>query len=278
MQIVKGIPRARVLPASAIFSALLLYGITLEAQATLTADGPGDTYELIASVLAPGYTPIEVPDCSHHHFGRHIDEIFDSELNAYVFRFYIHKSDDTDRCRKFDRQRTEIKTYDKSPDSLLGVMGETVRYTWKFKLDAGFQPSYSFTHIHQLKAVGGPEAHVPLFTLTLRKGSPDKMELRYAETTTQVTLSQLALDSLRGRWVEVTETITYGEPGSYEIQIQRVDNGSTLFSYQNNSLRTWKTNADFIRPKWGIYRSLNDAGNLRDEIVRFADFRIKELP
>ena len=54
-----------------------------------------------------------------------------------------------------DRQRMEIKTYDKSPDNLVGVTGETVEYRWKFKLDSGFQPSASFTHLHQLKAVGG---------------------------------------------------------------------------------------------------------------------------
>lgn len=28
----------------------------------------------------------------------------------------------------------------------------------------------------------------------------------------------------------------------------------------------------FIRPKWGIYRSLLDRGRLRDESVRFVDF------
>ena len=30
-------------------------------------------------------------------------------------------------------------------------------------------------------------------------------------------------------------------------------------------------------PKWGIYRSLNDSANLRDEGVLFADFRIREI-
>ena len=53
----------------------------------VTADGPGDTYELISSVLAPGSNPIEVPDCGHGDFGRHIEEVFDEELNTDVFRF-----------------------------------------------------------------------------------------------------------------------------------------------------------------------------------------------
>jgi len=38
----------------------------------------------------------------------------------------------------------------------------------------------------------------------------------------------------------------------------------------------WKTGADFQRTKWGIYRSLNNDQDLRDEIVYFTDFYIEE--
>ena len=53
----------------------------------LEADGEGDTYELINSVLAPNYDVIEAPDCSHEDFGRHIDELFDNDLEKNVFRW-----------------------------------------------------------------------------------------------------------------------------------------------------------------------------------------------
>ena len=149
----------------------------LHAQLIIESDGPGNTYELLTSKLAPNYYPIEVPDCGHNNFGRHIDEIFDNELNKNVFRFFIHTSEDDDRCINFDRQRNEIKSYDKSPDSLLAIQGEIVRYQWKFKLSDGFQSSPNFTHIHQLKAVGGSESSMPLITLTTRKNTPDELEL-----------------------------------------------------------------------------------------------------
>ncbi|MCF6296903.1 MAG: T9SS type A sorting domain-containing protein [Flavobacteriaceae bacterium] len=258
------------------FLSVILCLQNLTAQVILNADGPGNTYELITSVLAPGHNPVEVPDCNHSDFGRHIDEVFDTELNTYVFRFFSHKTPDNDRCINFDRQRVEIKTYDQSPNNLLGVEGETVVYKWKFKLDSDFQPSQNFTHIHQLKAVGGLQSSMPLFTLTLRKGSPDKMELRYAESTNQITLYEVNLSLFKGVWVEVTETITYGESGEYAISISRIDSGIEIFSYQNNDIRNWRTGADFIRPKWGIYRSLNDSDNLRDETVLFANFSIEE--
>ncbi len=246
------------------------------AQVTLDADGEGETYELINSVLAPGRDAVEDPDCSHTSFGRHIDEVFDNELNTNVFQFYIHKTPDDDRCKNSDRQRNEIKTYNLSPDNLKGTEGETVVYKWKFKLDTDFQPSKSFTHIHQLKAVGGSEDKMPLITLTLRKGNPDQLELRYAESTSQTTLDKVNLSPFKGNWVSVTETITYGESGKYAISMTKVDGGNELFSYTNTNIRTWKTDADFIRPKWGIYRSLKDADNLRDEIVLFANFSIEE--
>ena len=263
---------------------LILLALCLSFQATtaqtiLTADGPGNTYELINSVLAPGYDAVEEPDCGHQSFGRHIEEVFDNELNKYVFKFYIHTHEDDDRCINFDRQRNEIKTYDKSPDSLKATLQEVVRYKWKFKLDAGFQPSSKFTHIHQIKAVGGSESSMPQITLTPRESSPNKMQLRYAQNSTQVTVHETDLTPFLGVWVEATETILYDEIGlgRYEIAIKEVATGNTIFYYNDNAIRMWKTNADFQRPKWGIYRSLDDSTSLRDEAVLFADFEIEEL-
>lgn len=245
-------------------------------QVVLDADGPGDTYELINSVLAPGYNVIEAPDCSHPDFGRHIDEVMDEELGINVFRFYIHVTPDNDRCKNYDRQRNEIKTYANSPDNLKAIEGETVEYSWKFKLDSAFQPSTSFTHIHQLKAVGGSEASMPLITLTPRKGSTNSLQIRYAKNTSQTTIEQVPLAPFLGEWLEVNEKVLFGEEGTYKIQIKKVSDGEILLDYSNTSIRMWKTGASFIRPKWGIYRSLNVPSDLRDETVLFANFSIHE--
>src|SRR4030095_15959777 len=77
---------------------------------TLKADGPGATYELIASAF--GGDPLEDPDCAHPSFGRHVSETFDPALHTNVFVFTIHVTPDNDRCNgSTDRQRNEIKTY-----------------------------------------------------------------------------------------------------------------------------------------------------------------------
>lgn len=269
---------------SIYYLSILLFSFTqINAQVTLDANGPSNTYELINSVLAPGFNVVEVPDCNHSAFGRHIDEIFDADLNTNVFRFSIHVTPDNDRCNgSTDRQRNEIKAYDKSPNNLKGVEGETVIYKWKFKLDAGFQVSSSFTHLHQLKSVGGLYESMPMYTLTARKSNPDRLELRYAETNSQTTLIQTPLAPFKGEWVEATESIKYGtnispDSGTYSIEIKRVSDQEVLLTYTDNALKNWQTNAIFVRPKWGIYRSLNSASNLRDEEVLFANFSIEEV-
>jgi len=257
----------------------LLFAVQIGfAQVVLDADGPGNTYELITSVLAPGANPIEVPDCGHTSFGRHIHEVFDTQLNSNVFRFHIHVTPDNDRCQTFDRQRNEIKTYGSSPANLKGVEGEVVQYKWKFKLPFGFQSSPNFTHIHQLKSVGGSFASMPMYTLTTRKGSPDQLELRYAQTTNQITLKKTDIAPFLNTWVEVTETIRYDTQGTYEIEINRISDGAQLFQYSNQSIVNWRPGGSFVRPKWGIYRSLINSQDLRDEAVFFNNFSIEELP
>lgn len=249
------------------------FPLFLFSQKVLEADGPGNTYELINSVLAPGYNVVETPECIHPEFGRHIAEVWDDDLQQYVFEFYSHVTPDNDRCINFDRQRTEIKTYDASPENLKGVPGETVIYKWKFKVPIGFQPSSSFTHIHQVKAVGGDD-DMPIFTLTPRAGNPNKLELIHNNTTKVATVY---LSLFEGVWVEATEKIKIDNlRGTYSITIKKVSDGKIILAYTNNYLMTIRADNSFIRPKWGIYRSLNTPSALRDEAMRFNGFSIAE--
>lgn len=258
---------------------LICLGIALgNTQVILNANGEGNTYEDINAVLAPNHDVVEVPDCAHSNFGRHIDEVFDVELNTYVFRFIAHKTPDNDRCKKFDRQRIEIKTYGKSPENLKGTKAETVEYKWKFKLPSNFRVSKNFTHLHQIKSVGSEYSSRPIISLTARKGTPDQLELRYAPTYEQSTIHSVELDLLKGHWVEVTEIIHYSNKGSYSIEIKKISNGSKVFEYSNDNMDMWQDGSEFSRPKWGIYRSLKRKEDLQDEMVLFNSFSIDEIP
>ena len=248
------------------------FPIVCHSQVILKADGPGNTYELINSVLAPGSEAVEHPECIHASFGRHIGEVWDTDLKANVFEFYSHVKPDNDRCEKEDRQRVEIKTYEQSPDNLKGTLGETVTYNWKFKLSIGFQPSGSFTHLHQIKAVGGSQ-DLPIFTITARKAKVNQLIVIHDNETT---VASVDLSEFEGVWVEVTEKIKIGPNGTYSISIKKVKNGKELLSFSSADIRTIRPDNDFIRPKWGIYRSLKKAEDLRDEAVRFNEFSINE--
>ncbi|QOD60961.1 T9SS type A sorting domain-containing protein [Polaribacter haliotis] len=259
---------------------MLLFQV-ISAQVILEADGTTDTYDLINSVFAnANRNVVEVPDCNHTSFGKHITQIFDTELNKNVFQFHIHVSPDNDRCKAGvdDRQRNEIKTYGDSPENIKADEGETVQYKWKFKLSDTFKPTSSFTHIHQIKSVDGPYASIPMISFTLRKSNPDRLELRHTSTTNQTTLKSANLDLFRGNWVSVLETIKYSNSGSYSLEIKNIATNQVILSYTNNSIDNWQDGASFARPKWGIYRSLNNKQDLQDEIVKFADFSIEENP
>lgn len=264
---------------SIFFTVIFVLGFQkISSQVILEANGPGNTYELINAAFAnPGRDVVEVPDCGHATFERHIEEVFDTELNKNVFRFYAHVGQDNDRCINFDRQRTEIKTYDGSPENVKATTGETVVYKWKFRLSDTFKASSNFTHIHQIKSVGGDYESIPMITLTLRKSSPDRLELRHAPMLSQSTLKTAELDLFRGNWVEVNEKITFGNAGSYQIEIKNIASGQVIFNYTNNAIDMWQDGAGFARPKWGIYRSLINKQDLQDEIVKFADFSIEEI-
>ena len=116
-------------------------------------------------------------------FRPHITQQFDSDLGDFAFTFYLHVTPDNDRCAAFDRQRNEIKTYGPSPDYVKGFYGDRVAFSWNFKLDATFQPSPNFTHIHQIKA-GDGDAAAPILALTPSE-SPDPQAVALSASAPQ---------------------------------------------------------------------------------------------
>lgn len=258
---------------------------------TLVANGQtDDTYNLIKQ---QGYN-YETPDRSRDHANapfQHIQQAFDSKLGKPVFLFYIHATIDDDRGlpKINDRQRNEIKTDSKSPASMVAQQGETMTLKWKFQLPKDFKVSRKFTHIHQLKGLDNrdhtAEVGAPLITFTCydKGNGRETLELRYDDRTNgqgQTTVAKAPLDEFRGEWVSVTETVTFGENGTYDVQISRVSDGKVLLKHHMDGVDLWRTACAGMRPKWGIYRYIGPnrsmQGDLRDEVLRFADFSINK--
>ena len=235
----------------------------------------------------------EAPDSSREHkteHFQHIQQVRDNQLNKYVFALFIHAAIDDDRGLPniTDRQRNEIKTDNKSPQSLVGQQGETMVFRWKFCLPAGFRTTTKFSHLHQLKGIdntsGTADVGSPLITLTAYSNSKGGQQLRVrydkrGESTT--TIASTDLSDFLGNWVEVEEKARFGEDGSYEVTITRVKDGKVLLKLDPQKMDMWRTDCTGLRPKWGIYRYLGEnrswQDQLRDEELRFADFSIKKL-
>lgn len=252
---------------------LMFLSGNLFAQVFLAAEEKSDTY---TRIISKGWGT-ETPDCLHKE--THITQDWNDELNKYVFTFILHKEIDGDRCERIDRQRNEIKTYGPSPENMKAGHGETHYYRWKFKLDKNFKPSPNFCHIHQLKAGDGPDAGSPIITITPRRSTPDRLELIYTPssgTSGGGKIKQTDLAPFKGVWIEAIERVVYSDPGEYSLVLKRVSDDKILFEYESDKLDLWREGSTFIRPKLGIYRSLNSSEYLRDEQVLFADISLVE--
>ncbi|WP_252732691.1 hypothetical protein [Paraglaciecola chathamensis] len=98
---------------------------------TLSADGPNaglSAYDLIENVFAAG--SIDAPDMypTDHTEAVHIVEDSDNMVGPH-FVFLAHKVLDFNKGVESDRQRNQIKSYDKSPTALKGYQGETMQFS-----------------------------------------------------------------------------------------------------------------------------------------------------
>lgn len=265
----------------------------------LTADGPEtgkSAYKLIQKAF--GGKSIESPDLyrSNHDSTPHILEGEDEIVGPH-FIFLSHRDDDKDRDKSStDRQRNEIKAYDKSKRSLKGYEGETVQYRWKFKIDEGFEFSKNFTHFFQIKAKNISKSasskdsdQFPVVTFTGSESSSagTVFQIRHSpsldETGNRVKFSRLIeqdMSRFTGQWIEFFVQTTYDDHGQLIVQAKNIETGEMLIDFQDDDIDMWRgeSREDFSRPKWGIYRSLKNKDSLRsqEETARFADFSIRK--
>ncbi|CAM2943943.1 hypothetical protein [Vibrio rarus] len=280
-------------------------GYTLVSKAQLDSDGAAgvDTYSLIRDAFGP--RSIEAPDLygkANHQGARHITELTDPDIGNY-FKFVIHRDFDHDRdvLAKSDRQRNEIKVYGRSDSSLKGYLGKTFEYRWKFRIGNDLKVTKHFTHLFQLKAVkkSGSDALVnsPILTLTanVRHGRSG-LEVRHVgynadhSGTINHTLyhsTQHNIDwqkDITGRWFEVFVRANYAEHGSLTMTVTPVGEKTPLIEVHESNIELWRSGTDadhgnFVRPKWGIYRSLKAKQQLNagEDEVDFANFEVKEV-
>lgn len=241
-----------------------------------------DTYDLIRdfggpnSIEAPDLYPINHPDVQH------IYEDTDASVGNH-FVFTIHRDIDIDRDRvaNDDRQRNEIKTYDKSEEAVLGYENETFVFRWKFKINADMEVSTRFSHFFQLKAVGGDTSQ-PILTISgAERSGEDGIEVRQSPLQEFSILQRQDWSMVTGEWLEAYCRVTFADSGDLRLIVTRMRDDEVIFDIDETGLDLWRGEdaSHFVRPKWGIYRSILELDNLRpdEETVRFANFSISEV-
>ena len=250
----------------------------------IEADGDKEhTYDLIRKNL--GHGSIEAPDIykKNHRDVKHIQQRDGSPYGPY-FVFTIHREEDRDRGlypKNSDRQRNEIKAYDKSAPATQGRKGETVRYHWYFRPAKDFPVTKSFSHFMQIKAYDQHGGGMPLLTISgyLRRGA-EQLEVRYtkSESGDSVLLAKSPWNLARGHWLEVEVIATYSDRGYLRVTICD-QMGKERIQLEKHNIDLWRKGVEFNRPKWGIYRSLRSRHQLVNEVDRmdFADFTIQKI-
>jgi hypothetical protein len=269
----------------------------VDSETILSSDGPEnglDAYRLIENLYAVG--SIEAPDkyASDHTSVIHILEESDA-IVGHHFVFLAHLNEDHNKGVVSDRQRNEIKTYDKSDVSLKGYEGETMQFSWQFKVTSGLELSSKFSHFFQLKAKNFNEDNTngndnqPMITLSgaEKDSTGNELQVRYnkgynadGSSTPDIYLSRVDWDLITDEWLNVSVQATFKEEGSFSISVTRMSDNASIISIDETNIDMYRGNSgeDFVRPKWGIYRSTAERSSLRseEEQVRFANFTIKK--
>ena len=208
-----------------------------------------------------GKYSIETPQIFNGHSKdfEHIKLVNDSELGN-AFAFALRRDIDGDRDKIWpkgkERQRNEIKGYQRSPEPMKGKLNESHHIKWFLKIDKSFQINKEFCHFFQLKAVGSNNIDNPILTLSgvTERGKP-QLQLQWWSLKESGRIFLIDWERCKDKWLKCECITKYSQSGSIDFSIHSMD-GEINLKKQLMSLETWRNGFEFVRPKWGIYRSL----------------------
>jgi hypothetical protein len=180
------------------------------------------------------------------------------------YRFVMHKRDRDGS----DRQRQEVRAIAENGTRVDMHKNQTWRYNYQMYIPSSLKGTTSFTHIFQVKQNSVAD---PLVTMSLtRSGSTERIEMRmYADGGDKVGTTNLA--SLKNKWLDVEIEIKVADGSAGRLRYS-IKDGSTTVVNASRSGDTW-ISGDEAHPKWGIYRSIKDSGQLQDTYLLLRNMR-----
>jgi len=186
------------------------------------------------------------------------------------YRFNIWH-DDRDTTGGGDRQRTESKGMVQNGTVLKMHNGQTWTISYEMFMPATLHGTSKFTHIFQTKT---PATNAgPWVTLDLgRSGNKELLRARAYANPGSPDIVATDLAPLRDKWITIEWTLTIGAKGTAAFTV-RNGTGPTAPVAAHGSMSNViiPDQGDYVRPKWGIYRSVQSASS--DIIDTFVLFR-----
>jgi hypothetical protein len=186
-----------------------------------------------------------------------------------TYRFDMHKRD---RDTSTDRQRNEVRGMRTDGRTLDMDNGQTWRFTYSMFIPSTLKATSSFTHIMQTKMPGLGSAPITVMSLR-RQGSTPTIEFKVTEGDVLVGRTDLA--PLQDRWISTEVEIKIGTGSEGHVAWLIRSGSSTVLDVRKSGVDTWLD--DRVRPKWGIYRSLNDSAQIQDCHLLLRDLRAYQL-
>jgi hypothetical protein len=218
-----------------------------------------------ASAAAPVWTQRWNPSPANQTVAQAFEGIEDDRSDSHpgvthiyvsgdAYRFDMHTQDrDGD-----DRQRNEVKGMRTSGSAYIKILKNQVwRISYQMYIPTSLDATSSFTHIAQMKV---PGSGAPLYTMSLPiSGGTPKINVRYwdeDEQTHEVGNTNLA--PIQGKWLDTTFEFKASDTGYLRWTLK--DGSTTLVDKRLDNTDLWRADTDYLRPKWGIYRSINSSG------------------
>jgi hypothetical protein len=188
------------------------------------------------------------------------------------YRFNIWK-DDRDTTGGGDRQRTESKGMVQNGSTLKMHNGETWTISYEMYIPASLHGTSKFTHIFQTKTPstnGGPWVTLDL----TRSGSKEMLNARAYANSGSPSIAATDLSPLRDKWITIEWTFTPGSKGKAGCVIRNgTGSGAPVAAQGSMSNVNIPDQGDYVRPKWGIYRSVQSASSdILDTYLLFRNY------
>ena len=188
------------------------------------------------------------------------------------YRFNIW-ADDRDTTGGGDRQRTESKGMVQNGTALKMKNGETWTIAYDMYMPGSLHGTSKFTHIFQTKT---PSTNAgPWVTVDLsRDGSTEIIQARAYANSGSPAIAKANLAPLRDKWINISLTLTIGAKGACTAVIRSGEgSGAPIAAQGHLSNVNIPDQGDYVRPKWGIYRSVQSAkSDILDTYLLFKNY------